>query len=257
MRYEVTAMRRVLPTPLDDVDPSALYERLGPRGDGRPAVRANMIASVDGATSVAGRSGGLGGPADKLVFAALRGIADVVLVGSTTMTAEGYGPARLAPSVVARRSALGQASVPPIAVVTASCRLDWAAPFFTEAGERPIVVTVAGADPDVLRRAGEVADVVIAGDHQVDLAMALKALADRGHANVLAEGGPSILAQLAGAGLLDELCLTISPALAGGDARRILHGAGIEPPARLELVDLCEDGGFLFLRYRRSPETAG
>src|SRR5450759_4005340 len=189
-------MRRFLPARDDDVDPSSLYGRMESAADGRPAVRANMIASVDGAASVAGRSGALGGRVDHVVLAALRAVADVVLVGSGTVTSEGYGPVRLAPSVVARREALGQAPVPPIAVITASCRLNWGAPFFTEADERPIVVTVAAVDSDARRRAEGVADVVIAGGHQVDMETAVRALGERGHANVLAEGGPSVTGQL-------------------------------------------------------------
>ncbi len=250
-------MRRFLPAPDDDVDPSRLYARLESVADGRPAVRANMIASVDGAASVAGRSGALGGRVDQVVLAALRAVADVVLVGSGTVTSEGYGPVGLTPPVIARRKALGQTPVPPIAVVTASCRLNWDAPFFTEAHERPIVITVAGADPDACQRAEGVADLVIAGEHRVDLGMALRALGERGHASILAEGGPSVTGQLAVAGLLDELCMTLSPTLVGSDAQRILRGPDIDPVTPLELVDLCEADGFLFLRYRRKSGPTG
>jgi riboflavin biosynthesis pyrimidine reductase len=63
----------------------------------------------------------------------------------------------------------------------------------------------------------------VAGETDVDLAAAVGALAALGHDNVLAEGGPVVAAELAAAGLLDELCLTVSPLLAG-DAHRILDG---------------------------------
>jgi riboflavin biosynthesis pyrimidine reductase len=68
---------------------------------------------------------------------------------------------------------------------------------------------------------------------------------------VLAEGGPSLNAQLAAADLVDELCLTIAPRLVGGDSRRILSG----PPAGMTgfvLHTMCEDDGFVFLRMRRA-----
>ena len=68
---------------------------------------------------------------------------------------------------------------------------------------------------------------------------------------LLAEGGPGVAAQLAGADLLDELCLTVSPVLAGGDAKRILDGGLLRPPARLVLHQVLESDGYLFLRYRR------
>jgi 5-amino-6-(5-phosphoribosylamino)uracil reductase len=60
---------------------------------------------------------------------------------------------------------------------------------------------------------------------------------------------------LAAAGLLDELCLTVSPVLVGGDARRILSGVGPTMPCKLEMCSLCEQDGFLFLRFRPAQPT--
>jgi riboflavin biosynthesis pyrimidine reductase len=100
--------------------------------------------------------------------------------------------------------------------------------------------------------------VVIAGDQDVDLATALAALGDRGWQAVLAEGGPTLNGQLARAGLLDELCLTWSPWLASGDAKRILDGRPLSAPGGLRPRSVCEQDGFLFLRYRpRRPEPPG
>jgi riboflavin biosynthesis pyrimidine reductase len=137
-------------------------------------------------------------------------------------------------------------------VVSRSLRLDWEAPFFAAPIARPTLLTVARAPADRRARAAEVADVVVAGDRDVDLAVALAALAERDWRNVLAEGGPTLNGQLARAGLLDELCLTLSPRLAGGDAKRILSGPAL-PDAGLRLCSACEEDGFLFLRYRPSP----
>ena len=135
-------MRQLFPEPADSVEPLDVYRDL-PVVEGRPAVRLNMIASVDGATAVDGRSGGLGGPADRRVFVALRSLADVVLVAAGTVRAEGYGP-----------------GTPPIAVVSGSLRLDWDSPFFTTATHRPIVVTSGRAPAEARKRA---TDVLVAG----------------------------------------------------------------------------------------------
>src|SRR5919204_6051714 len=113
-------MRQLLPTPVDPVDPMAVYGDL-PVAPGRPAVRLNMIASVDGATTLAGVSGGLGGMADHALFSVLRSLADVVLVAAGTVRAEGYGP-----------------SAVPVAVVSRSLRLAWDSPFFAAQLARPI-----------------------------------------------------------------------------------------------------------------------
>jgi riboflavin biosynthesis pyrimidine reductase len=249
----MTTMRRLFPEPAADAEPVDAYGRLTWVEDGRPAVRANMVASVDGAASADGRSGSLGGPVDKIVFAALRSLADVILVGAGTMRTERYGPARLDEAARRRRSEQGLPPVPPIAVLTASCRLDWQLPFFTQAEQRPLVVTVSSAEEDARGRASEVADVVLAGERQVDMAQTLRALAERGHSNVLAEGGPRVLGQLADDGLLDELCLTLSPTLIAGDAGRIVTGDTLEPMRRLELRDILEADDYLFLRYGRPP----
>jgi riboflavin biosynthesis pyrimidine reductase len=225
-------VRQLLPTFLDPVDPMAVYGDL-PTARSRPSVRLNMIASVDGATAVAGVSGGLGGKADHALFAVLRSLADVVLVAAGTVRTERYGP-----------------STVPVAVVSRSCRLDWDAPFFTSPIARPIVITVAQAPAPARARAAEAAEVILAGEHDVDLATALHALGVRGFRAVLAEGGPTLNGQLAAAGLLDELCLTLSPRLVGGGAKRILDGGALPDPPNLRLCSVCEQDGFLFLRYR-------
>jgi len=224
-------VRQLLPVVADLVDPAVVYADL-PTASHRPAVRLNMIASLDGAATVGGLSGGLGGPADHRVFAALRKLADVVLVAAGTVRAERYGP-----------------STVPLAIVTRSCALDLDSPLFTE-GARAIVLTVATAPPKAVAAAREVADVLIAGEHTVDLPAALQLLGAAGYRDVLAEGGPSLNAQLAAADLIDELCLTVAPWLLGGDSRRILAGAAV-PMNRFGLHMICEDSGYLFLRLRR------
>ena len=225
-------MRQLFPDVVDSVDPAAVYADL-PVASGRPAVRLNMISSVDGATALDGVSGGLGSLADKKVFAVLRSLADVVLVAAGTVRAEHYGP-----------------STVPIAVVTRAAQLDWQSPFFTEAKARPIVLTVDDAPPENLEHAREVADVILAGTGGVDFKDALDELALRGARNVLAEGGPTLNGQLALAGVLDEVCLTFAPKLAAGDAKRILAGPALPTPTDLSLRSVCEDEGYLFLRYR-------
>src|SRR5207237_703238 len=124
--------RALLPQPSDAVDLEAAYAVGDGAPHGRPFARINMISSLDGAIAVNGRSGLLGGAGDRQVFHVLRSLADVILVGAGTARAERYGPARIDPEIQERRRARGQTAVPPIAVVTRSCHLDWSAPFFTD-----------------------------------------------------------------------------------------------------------------------------
>lgn len=244
-------LQRLFPDPARSIDPVDAYGRMLWEGTHRPAVRMNMITSTDGAAAVRDRTAGLGGGADHTVFATLRSLTDLILVGAGTVRSEGYGPARLDEETRTRRQEWGLAPVPTIAVLTRSCHLDWTTPFFTQAERRPLILTTTSADAHQRERAAVVAEVIVAGDAVVDLHVALKALSDRGVNNVLAEGGPHVSAQLAAADVLDELCLTLSPLVVAGHAPRILNGPEIAPPLSLELNHVLESESYLFLRYGR------
>lgn len=273
-------MRQIYPAPagppeLALADLAQLYRYPAAPG---PYLRANMVASADGAASLGGRSGGLSGRADKLVFNLLRGLADVILVGAGTARTEGYGPAR--PQQAAAhwpQLRAGRPPAPPIAVVTRRLELDLSAPLLTEAApeSRTIVITT-GAAPAGRRSAAAAAgaDVVVAGEDAVDPRLAIEALVRRGYRRILTEGGPRLLGELTGAGLLDELCLTVSPLLAGGTGGRIVDAAGAAatgtagavqagaaaaPAAaspgslgQLTLGLVLEDEGYLLCRYARA-----
>ena len=241
-------MRQLLPTPHDEVDLRAAYAYPTDIG-GRPWVRANMVSSLDGAAVVDGRSGALGGDGDKEVFGVLRGLADAVLVGAGTARIEGYRALRAKQAFSALRASLGQPPAPVLVLVSARLDLDPTSQLFHGGGEQTIIVTPSSSPADLRALLTEVADVVVAGDDLIDVGAAIDALVARGLTRVLCEGGPSLLADVAAAGVLDELCLTVTPRLVGGDARRILHGSPVD--ARLRLGHLLEDDGSLFARYVR------
>ena len=246
-------MRYLLPEPPTEVDPVQVYARpAGGAGD-RPFVRCNMISSLEGAITVNGRSGMLGGPADRRLFQVLRSMADVIVVGAGTARAEGYGPAKLDEEFRRQRLARGQSAVPPIAVVTRSGNLDWSSPFFTEAEERPIVFTSDVCYEWARRSGSEVADFVGAGEDRVDPARAIDHLAQSGHRSVLLEGGPGLNADVVRAGLLDELCLTVAPRLVAGSGSRLLAGPELPQPLDFDVVHVLEEDGFLFHRLAVRP----
>jgi riboflavin biosynthesis pyrimidine reductase len=252
---------RLLFPPADDagaapeVDPLDAYDEPRPAPPGRPWVTVDMVASIDGATAVEGRSGGLGGPADKAVFRALRAIPDVVVVGAATARIERYGPVRLDEAVQARRVARGQRPLPRLALVSARVDLDHDAELFTAEGfgpdDRPIVLTTHTGAADHAERFAGRAELIGLGHEHVDLAAALGALRDRGAEVVLAEGGPSINGQLVAAGLVDEWCQSLAPLLVAGDSARTAHGPSPEAPLEMALHRLLESDGELFATWRR------
>ncbi|WP_128374777.1 pyrimidine reductase family protein [Streptomyces cavernae] len=223
-----------------------------PEGD-EPWLRANMVSTLDGAAQHDGRSGPISSPTDMRIFGTLRALADAVVVGAETVRKEGYRPARAREEFAARRAAAGQGPAPAVAVVSASLDLDFSLPLFTSPLVPTLIVTGAAAPAD-RRAAAELVgvQVVVAGDGVgAEPERIVSALAERGLARLLTEGGPRLLGQLVAAQALDELCLTVAPMLTAGDAQRIAGGPGVEVPRRLELDSLLEDGGFLFGRYRR------
>jgi len=257
--WTVTPKVSVGPVPDAVAGLARLYaDRAEPSAAGRPWLRANMVTSTDGAATVDGVSGGLSGPADRMVFTVLRSLADVILVGAGTARAERYRPASAAGIWTALRPA--GTALPAIAVVTGSLDPDSFQQLLT--GEQTIIITTAAAAGDAAR-AGAVADrakLIVAGQRRVDVRQAVTALGSLGYQQILVEGGPSLLGQLADADLLDEFCVTISPVLADGTAGRIVAPG---PAARgaatsLALAHVLADNDFLLCRYLRqlSPGPA-
>jgi riboflavin biosynthesis pyrimidine reductase len=247
-------VRQVFAPPLGDAALAELYAY--PPG---PWLRANMVASVDGAGSLDGVTRGLSSDADRRLFALLRTLADVIVVGAATVRAEKYRPVRpheLRPDLRADR-----APTPPIAVITSRLDLDPASPLISEApaSARTIIITTDRAPADRRAALDGPAEVIVAGRESVDLKAAAAALAERGHRRMLAEGGPHLLAQIIEAGLLDELCLTLSPVLAGPNGGRIVTGElPASTPHYLDLASVLEDDGYLLCRYtRKRPAVNG
>lgn len=226
-------MRQLLPDAVHPVDLREVY-----RVDAERHVRVNFASSADGAVTVDGKSRGLSSDADREVFHVLRSLADVVLVGAGTARAEGYGGARAT-----------DGHIPPIAVVSRSLDLDSASRLFTDTEVAPIVITCADAPADRRKALADVAEVLVAGQDDVDVRAALDQLADRGRKRVICEGGPHLFGWLAAAQAFDELCLTVAPLLAGGRAGRIVAGVETQLADPLRLTHVLEDDGHLFLRY--------
>ncbi|MEU1686374.1 pyrimidine reductase family protein [Micromonospora sp. NPDC005707] len=248
-----TPIERVWPAPvtgpLTDPQLAALYGRVP-----RPHLRVNFVASADGAVTLDGYSAGLSGEPDKRVFGLLRMLCDGLVVAAGTLRHEGYRALRLGEERRAWRREQGLAEYPTLVVVSGSLDLDPAQACFADAPVRPLVLTHAAADPPP--GLTEVADLVRCGAQRVDLAAGLAELRRRGLGQVLCEGGPHLFGALTAADLVDELCLTVAPLLAGAGPGRITAGAG-SAPRHLPLRHvLAAADGVLMLRYARDPGEA-
>lgn len=248
-------MEEIFPNRLASVDPSeALVAEMMSRRDpsrGRPWVFANMIMSVDGAFAREGRSGGLGGSADKAMFHALRGLADTILVGAGTARTERYRrPSSDEPTTLARQER-SQTPAPQLALVSGSGHVPDDQPFRTGTGPDPIVFVprsrLERMDGDSeLDRTG--IEYLGAGTEAVDLDEVLDQLAERGTKLVLCEGGPQLLGDLVAAGLLDQIFVTLAPKMVAGTHTGLL-GSHPELDAELTLEHVMTADGYLMLNY--------
>ena len=207
-------------------------ELIGPRSPApadRPHVAAMMVSSLDGRAAVAGSSRPLGGPCDVQLLVALRTAADAVLVGPSTVRAEGY--ARIAC---------------PAVLVSRSFDLPWEAGLFAAPGQPVLVYTGRGAGeaPEVA------ASVEVVRMDEPALVAVLADLRARGVESLLCEGGPTLNRALLAAGLIDELFLTLSPVVTGDETQpAIVMGGALPAPLPLALRSVATADGDLYLRY--------
>lgn len=228
-----------------------------------PLLYANFVQSIDGVVAlrsvpapapvISGHSA-----ADRFVMALLRACADGVLVGAGTMrdtpvpwTHESIFP-QLAPEFARLREDLGLSPQPDLLLLTSSGRIDVRHPAL-HAGAR-VLTTQEGA----ARMSGSLPEAstvhALADTGTVDVAAAIEFLRQQGYRHVLSEAGPMVTGQLVGAGLLDELFVTVAPVLAGGrdgDVLGLVSGIRMLPGRResRELLSVRRHGSYLFLRY--------
>jgi riboflavin-specific deaminase-like protein len=231
-----------------------LAERAAAGSGSRPYLVLNMISTADGRASLGGRSGAIGGEADKELFHGLRTVVDAVMAGAGTVRAERYG--RLVRDERRRqiRRERGLAEEPLACIVSGRLALTSEIPLLADPDARVAIVT---ASPESLPEdcRADIDYVRAAREGVLDLPSAMSELRGRlGVRTVLCEGGPHLNSQLLAEGLVDELFLSLSPKLAGDDVAsetlRIVSGPELDPPIALELLAVLEHDSHLFLRYK-------
>ncbi len=131
-------MQRLFPNPVASLSVAEAYGVARTRvatlvaATSRPTIGMCMVHSIDGSTVVEGNSRALGSPGDLAVLLGLRALADVIIVGSSTVTIDDYGP----PSKPGLR----------VGVVTRSANIDAAKPLFTS-GSGFLITTETAATP--------------------------------------------------------------------------------------------------------------
>ena len=220
----------------------------------RPFVTMNMAMTADGKiTSARREEPRFTSRLDKRTMDKYRAEADAVLVGAGTVRADDPPLHVRDPEMQAYRASLGKPPGLLNVLVTASARIDPAGRFFTgaEATGR-IVATVERASTSRREALARVAEVWVLGEERVDLRELLRRLKERGVDRLLVEGGGDLNWGFIRDDLLDELYVTLAPALLGGsDAPTICDGEGLAMAERRKLTLLHAEivDGEIFCRY--------
>jgi 5-amino-6-(5-phosphoribosylamino)uracil reductase len=244
-------LRRLLPEPgcvtaIEALEGLALAD-LAPAH--RPYLVLNMVTTADGAATVAHRTAPISSPADRQLFHELRAHVDAVMVGAGTVRIERYGRLVSDPQYRERRVARGLAPDPLAVVASRRLTLTSDLPLLADPHSRVVVLTA--SDAELSGCAADVSYLRPTPGEEVDLsAMLARLRTEHGVRSVLCEGGPTLNTALLPAGLVDELFLSITPALAGSaGSLSIVDRAPLVEPVGLELVWLLESQSQLFARY--------
>ncbi len=246
--------------------------------DDRPTVVSNFVSTIDGvvAFDTHGRTGGreVSGASepDRFLMGLVRATADAVLNGAGTVrsgTHHRWTPSFVHPPSAAAyaewRRMLGLAPQPTAVIVTGSGSIDPEHPGLLDPGVPVVIVTTGhgAANLGRLDLPDSVEVVSVGTGERVDPAALIDVFRDRALELVVCEGGPTLLAGMVEARIIDELFLTVSPQIAGrSDAAprlSLVEGIGFAiddaPWARLESVMRADS--HLFLRYRLDGSPRG
>jgi riboflavin biosynthesis pyrimidine reductase len=225
---------------------------LAERAEGlsRPYVVANMVSTVDGRASLGGRTRDISSPADRELFHALREQVDAVMAGTATIGLERYGPLVRDETRIARRTERGLAPRPLAVTASRSLELPVDAPLFADPESRVAVLAIRVGEVPALG-AEVIVEAVPGGDERtIDFVAGLELLRERHDVRtLLLEGGPTLLAAMLEAGVVDELFLSHAPVIADGAEPSLVEGGPLAQPIRLRLLRLLKHEDFLFARY--------
>lgn len=223
----------------------------------------NMVSSLDGKAAVEGKAGSIGSSIDRTIMRTLRAQADAVMIGAGTLRAEKL---RLdVPEDLAQARASRGLEPQPLAVVsTTSGNVPLKENLLGSSLDNLVVLASSETPKDPLSALSRLATVEVVPKRAemkaateespvLDLAFALEILKERyGVGVLLVEGGPALNHALISTNLADELFLTLSPSLLGGEkSLTILEGPILPPTVRQvrNLTSIYLAGDELFLRY--------
>lgn len=164
---------------------------------------------------------------------------DAVLVGTRTVLVDNPGLTSHARPDRPDRPAV-RATIDPAGKIPRSAR-------FFDGSARTLVGVSAATPPEYLDFLAERGvETVMTGEDRVDLYLFLERLADKGLANVVAEGGGTFNRALLQEGLVDRLYVILIPIVLDAGSVNLFEGPGF---ARFRLEGSDPMGDYVLLRY--------
>jgi riboflavin biosynthesis pyrimidine reductase len=254
-------MTRVESVTEHDLYRAYLDKRLAPQDPSQVSVLFNMVASMDGVTTIKAAADapaserGLGHRIDQKLMNVLRVHADCVLNGAATLQASGTSPSisPAYPDLAEERLARGKGSAPLAAVLAAEVKFQpdiYGSAFFTDTSFDSVLFTLEGQsqeDLDRVRLAGarKQFSLIELPNGEEDVRDLVRVLHEHYHVQVLlVEGGASVNGSFIRNGLGDHFFLTESPHIAIQSPASRNAVAGSATLLRAQLVPLALESAF-------------
>lgn len=227
---------------INDIDLSLYYPEPPVIHTGQIWIRANFATAVNGVIKVDGRSEGVSGAEDKVIFKYLRSQCDAILVGASTAREENYSVPSVNPASGKR---------PRLIVLSNSLNIPPDAKFLSH-DHQPLIITSeksAAEKKYLIDEFDGQLEVATLGDNAVNLSLLSDLLAEHHYPRIICEGGPTIFSQLLRHQIIDELCLTISPLIPPGTPTGIAQFKN-DYSTKLSLINYFSVNGTIFCRYQ-------
>ncbi|QPV62630.1 2,5-diamino-6-(ribosylamino)-4(3H)-pyrimidinone 5'-phosphate reductase [Halosimplex litoreum] len=207
----------------------------------------NAAMSADGKLSTREREQvEISGPADFDRVDALRAESDAVMVGVGTVLADDPSLTVDDDARRERRRDAGKPENPARIVADSRVRTPHDARVLDDRADTYLLTSEAAPQDFVAEISEAGAEVVSAGEQQVDLPEALAQLEDHGIERLMVEGGGELIFSLFAADMVDELSTFVGPAVIGGwKAPTLADGDGFVgefPELSLRDVERVDDG---------------
>ena len=212
----------------------------------------NMVMTLDGKITTRDGSGPkFASQADQERMMQLRSEADAIIIGARTAIDD--NPTFDLPEKYRRSRKNGLASNPIKAVISGRGSIPSTLKMFTSNDSQAVVFTTDQINSGQYNSLHKVADVQLVGKLEVDFTQIAKILVKEYNVKqLLIEGGGQVNFAAFQADIVDEVFLTLSPKIAGGNIQTIVEGTGFDfnNLIELELLNHQKVSSEIFLHYR-------